>query len=285
MSNTLALFSRLSDWQNILDIALVTFVFYMVLRLLQGAQAVQLLRGILIIGVILAVITRIVDLTAFGWLLRNSSVVVLVAIPVIFQPELRRALERLGRTLPFLGRRGSGAATQLMINEIAKASEELADRRHGALIVLEGSADLGEFMEQGVPIDGAITAELLRTLFYPNTALHDGAVIVRQGRVAAAGCVLPLTRRELPDSQLGTRHRAGIGITEQTDTICIIISEETGVVSVARNGRMVRRVDSNRLRRIMSEFYAPEDLPVGQDIVPIDDNDEAEEHADILVSS
>ncbi len=254
MSDILALLSRLSDWRNLLDLGLVTLFFFMLLRLFRGTQAMQLFRGILIIGLIIAVVTRTVELTAFSWLLRNSSLVVLVAIPVIFQPELRRALERVGRTA-FFNRRMEGALTQQIINEIVKAVEQMANVRHGALIVLEGATGLGEYIDRGVPINGDITSELLRTIFFPNTPLHDGAVIIRYGKIAAASCVLPLTHRRFPDMHLGTRHRAAIGITEESDALSIVVSEETGTISVARNGRIVRRLDSNRLRRILSEFY------------------------------
>jgi diadenylate cyclase len=257
MNDILAVLGRLYNWQSIIDLSLVALFFYILLRLFRGTQAVQLLRGILVIGLVIAVVTRTVELTAFSWLLRNSSLVVLVAIPVIFQPELRRALERVGRGMPFLNRRVEGATTQQMINEIVKACEQLADNRFGALIVLEGATGLGEYIDRGVVISGEVTAELLTTIFFPKTALHDGAVLIRDGRVAAAACVLPLTHRELLDPQLGTRHRAAIGITEQSDALAVAVSEETGAISVARNGRILRRLDNNRLRRILTEFYDP----------------------------
>ncbi|RME64765.1 MAG: TIGR00159 family protein [Caldilineae bacterium] len=258
MADILALLTRLTDWQNLLDLALVTLFFYVLLRLFRGTQAVQLVRGLLVIGLIAAVITRTVELTAFSWLLRSSSLVVFVAIPVIFQPELRRALERVGRGLPFLARRTDGAATQQLITQIVRACEQMANVRHGALIVLEGGTGLGEYIDRGIPVDGHVTAELLMTIFYPRTPLHDGAVIIRDGRIAAAACVLPLTSRENLDPQLGTRHRAAIGVTEQSDALSVVVSEETGAISVARTGRIVRRLDDNRLRRILTEFLAPE---------------------------
>lgn len=257
MSDIIAMLSRLTNWQSLLDLSLVTLFFYILLRLFRGTQAVQLLRGILIIGVVIAVVARTVELTAFSWLLRSSSLAVLVAIPVVFQPELRRVLEQVGRGLPFLNRRVEGAVTQQMINEIVKACEQLAGNRFGALIVLEGVSGLGEFIDRGVLVNGEVTAELLTTIFYPKTALHDGAVIVRDGRIASAACVLPLTNRDLLDPQLGTRHRAAIGITEQSDCLSVAVSEETGAISVARNGRIVRRLDNNRLRGILTEFYDP----------------------------
>jgi len=261
LSDILSILSRLSDWQNLLDVGLVTLFFFFLLRLFRGTQAVQLLRGLLVIGLIIVVITRTVELTAFSWLLGSSSVAILVAIPVIFQPELRRALERVGRGMPLLSRRADDAITQQVVSAIVRACAQLADNRHGALIVLEGVTGLGEYIDRGVPIDGEVTTEMLLTIFFPNTALHDGAVIVRDSRIAAAGCVLPLTARDTLDSQLGTRHRAAIGVTEQSDALSVVVSEETGAISVARNGRIVRRLDDNRLRRILTDFFDPRNQP------------------------
>lgn len=257
LSDIIAFLSRLFTWQSLLDLSLVALFFYLLLRLFRDTQAVQLMRGILVIGLVIAVVSRTVELTAFRWLLQSSSIAVLVAIPVIFQPELRRALERVGRGLPFMSRRGDGAMTQQIINEIVRACEQLSSVRFGALIVLEGASTLGEFVDRGTRIDGEISSEILTTIFYPKTSLHDGAVIVRDGKIAAAGCVLPLTNRELLDPQLGTRHRAAIGITELSDSLSVAVSEETGAISVAQNGRIVRRLDPNRLRTLLTEFYDP----------------------------
>ncbi len=261
MSDTLSILSRLTDWQNLLDLGLVTLFFYFLLRLFRGTQAVQLLRGLLAIGLIIVVITRTVELTAFSWLISSSSIAILVAIPVIFQPELRRALDRVGRGMPFLNRRVDGAVTQQVVSAIARTCTQLADNRHGGLIILEGATGLGEYIDRGVHVDSDVTAEILLTIFFPNTPLHDGAVIIRDSRIAAAGCVLPLTARDKLDTQLGTRHRAAIGITEQSDALSIVVSEETGAISVARNGRIVRRLDDNRLRRIMTDFFDPRNQP------------------------
>lgn len=257
MSDILSILSRLTDWQNLLDVGLVTLFFFLLLRLFRGTQAVQLLRGLLVIGLVIVVITRTVELTAFSWLLSSSSVAILFAIPVIFQPELRRALERVGRGMPFMNRRVDGAITQQVVSAIVRACTQLSDNRHGALIVLEGATGLGEYIDRGVSVDCEVSAEMILTIFFPNTPLHDGAVIIRDSRIAAAGCVLPLTARDTLDSQLGTRHRAAIGVTEQSDALSIVVSEETSAISVARNGRIVRRLDDNRLRRILTDFFDP----------------------------
>ena len=253
-SNILASLNRLNQLTNLLDVALVSLIFYGLLRLLRGTRAVQLLRGIVVIVLAAAVVSQTIQLTAFTWLLRNSTNVLLVALPVIFQPELRRALERVGRSAPFLTRRGADTSIQLLVNQVVKGVEQLAQKRHGALLVFEGATGLGEITDSGIPLNAGVTAELLTTIFFPNTALHDGAVVVRHDQVIAASCVLPLTQRELGDNQMGTRHRAAIGITEESDALSVVVSEETGHVSVARNGRILR-IDSDRLRPILSEFY------------------------------
>lgn len=256
MSELLTYLSNLSDPRNLLDIVLVTLLIYLLLRLFQGTQAVALVRGVLILVLITIVLSQTFDLIAFNWLLSWASPLLLVALPVIFQPELRRALERLGRTAPWFMRRQDNTITQRLINEVTQAVEQLARRKTGALIVFEGATGLAEIIDRGVRLNADVTAELLQTLFFPNTPLHDGAVIIRSDRVMAAGCVLPLTQHDLADPQLGTRHRAGIGVTEQTDALTVIVSEETGNISVARNGRLLR-VDGGQLRKIMNEFYRP----------------------------
>ena len=252
MTDLISIFSRFT-WQSALDVLLVALIFYALLRLFRGTQAVQLLRGILVVMLVIFLITNQLRLPAFSWLVSNSLPAVLVAIPVIFQPELRRALERLGRTAPFLIRSREERAAYL-IDEMCEAALILSERRHGAIIVLEGETGLQDYVETGVVVDGQVTAQLLLSIFYPGTALHDGAVIVRGNRVAAAACLLPLTERPLGNG-LGTRHRAAVGITEQSDALAIVVSEETGIVSVTRRGGIARRLDEKRLRRVLEAFY------------------------------
>lgn len=256
MPEILAYLSNLRDPRNVLDIVLVAILIFVVLRLFQGTQAVQLIRGVLIISLIALIASQTLDLIAFNWILTALSPAILVALPVIFQPELRRALERIGRTAPLFVRRSDGTVSQRLVNDIARAAEQLARRKTGALIVFEGQTGLGEVIDKGVRLNAEVSAELLQTIFFPNTPLHDGAAIIRGDQVIAAGCVLPLAQNDLGDSQLGTRHRAGIGVTEQTDAMSVIVSEETGSISVARNGRIVR-VDGGTLRRVLTEFYRP----------------------------
>jgi len=256
LSDLIALFHRL-DALAVLDILLVTLIFYTILRLFQGTQAVQLVRGLLLVTVTIFVVTNFVQqLTAFRWLVRSALPAILVSIPVIFQPELRRALERLGRTAPLLARGLQREAINQLIDVLVTATLRLSAHRHGAIIVLEGMTGLQEYIETGVLIDGLVSERLLLAIFYPNAALHDGAVIIRGDRIASAACVLPLSMRPL-EAQLGTRHRAGLGVTEHGDGLAIIVSEETGTISVARYGRLVRRLDDKRLRRVLQNFYAP----------------------------
>jgi diadenylate cyclase len=182
----------------------------------------------------------------------------LVAIPVVFQPELRRALERLGRAGTVFGRAtGNRASLEQALTAIAQACRILAERRHGALIVLERETGLQEFVDSGVPLDAAITTDLLVTIFDPHTMLHDGAVIVRRGRVLAAACVLPLSTAFLADRQLGLRHRAAIGVTEESDAIAVVVSEERGSISIAHNARIIRNLDAKRLEVVLKAFFQP----------------------------
>jgi len=255
MDNLVAIFSQFFTWQSVIDITLVTLVFYALLRLFAGTQAVQLLRGLLIIFLVIALLGSFSNLTAFSWLIRTSSIAILIALPVIFQPELRRVLERVGRTEMIFGRQRRDAGYSRIISELISACIRMSKLRYGAIIVLEDRVILDQYVETGVPIDAAINRELIITIFYPGTPLHDGAVIIRGDRIVAAACVLPLTQRPLPDTSLGTRHRAAIGVTEDTDALALVVSEETGNISAARNGRMARRLDEKRLRRILERFY------------------------------
>lgn len=247
------------NWLNVLDILLVALIFYWLLYLIRGTQGIQLLRGIIIFALATAIIANLLPFRAFRWLIGKALPALLVAIPVIFQPELRRALERLGRT-------GSRLAPLTrdtipydeVIEEICKAAARLSERQDGALIVLEMSTGLEEYIETGVQLDARVSAELLLTIFFKNTALHDGAVIIRNGRIVAAACVLPLTTASLPDRQMGLRHRAAIGVTESTDAIAIVVSEETGMISVAQNGRIILRRDAKSLRHILRAIYRPQ---------------------------
>jgi diadenylate cyclase len=245
-------------WIDVVDILLVAAVFFAVLYLARGTRAVPLLRGVVFLIIAVSLLSSILRLRAFGWLGGNILPALLVAIPVVFQPELRRALERLGRAGAVLGRTtGARADLELTLNSIVEASRTLTERGLGALIVLERETGLQEFVDNGVLIDAVISAELLVTVFDPHTTLHDGAIIVRQGRAIAAGCVLPLSTAFLADRQLGLRHRAAIGVTEDTDAIAIVVSEERATISVTQNGRIIPNLDPARLEGVLRALYQP----------------------------
>lgn len=240
---------------SVLDILLVALIFYALFYFVQGTRAVQLLRGIVFIVFLAVLASNVFHLTAFNWLIRNSIPALLVAIPVIFQPELRRALERLGRPGMLLARRSVSAAQT--VNTIARAASELAQARFGALMVLEGDTGLQDFIDTGVLLDAHLSDDLLLSIFYKHSALHDGAVIIREDRIVAAACMLPLSENPSLDRDLGTRHRAAIGVTEGTDAIAVVVSEETGAIAAAHNGRLVRRLDEGELNRLLYRLYQP----------------------------
>jgi diadenylate cyclase len=243
---------------DVLDILLVTFIFFWLLYLVRGTRAVPLLRGVILLFIAVTLMSGFVHLRAFGWLVQRAIPALLVAIPVVFQQELRRALERLGRAGSLISRaKGSRANLEQTLAAVSQACWMLAERRCGALIVLERDTGLQEFMDTGVVLDAAITPELLLAIFDPHTVLHDGAVIVRNGRVLAAACVLPLSSAFLADRQLGLRHRAAIGVTEESDCVVIVVSEARGAVSIAHNGRIIRNLDAKRLEAVLQAFYQP----------------------------
>jgi len=255
MADLLSVLQRL-DWVSLLDIGLVALVFFGALSLVRGTQADQLLRGVIILVVIGALLGSAFSFPALGWLLSRAAIALLVAIPVIFQPELRRALERLGRAGPRFGQTGrETAVVESVIAAVAQAATRLAERRHGALIVLERETGLQSYADTGVRVDSEVTSELLQTIFYTGTMLHDGAVIIREDRVLAAACILPLTSAFLGDRRMGLRHRAAIGITESTDAVAVVVSEEHGYVSIAHNGRMIRRIEPRRVEDVLRTFF------------------------------
>ena len=243
-------------WTDLLDILLVATIFFTILYLARGTRAVPLLRGILLLSVLLALLGSFFSLRAFSWLLDLALPALLVAVPVIFQPELRRALERLGRAGAFLSRSsGNGAAMEQTIKVVVEACSNLSRRHVGALVVFERETGLQDYVETGIILDAAPSPELFITIFDPHTTLHDGAVILRHGRALAAACVLPLSTAFLDDRRLGLRHRAALGVTEETDAVAVVVSEERGAVSVAHNGRIIRDLDPERLERVLRAFH------------------------------
>jgi len=244
---------------DLADIAIVSLLFYSVTFLFRGTQAVALFRGIAFIVIGLILISGIFQLQALSWLLVNGLTALVIAVPVIFQPEIRRALERLGRGTVFGTRQAPDTIRMKVIDEICAAAEKLSDRRHGALIVLQRNSSLKEYIRTGTQVDSVVTADLMVTIFWPKTELHDGAVIIdNNGRIASAASVLPLTAsRNLPNPNMGTRHRASVGISEVGDALCVVVSEETGKIAIANSGMMISRLDTERLHLHLSHLYGP----------------------------
>ena len=240
---------------NFLDIFLVAAIFFLILQAVKGTRAATLLRGIAAVIALVWGLSIVFNLQAFSWLLNLTFTGLAIALPVIFQDELRRWLDRLGRMLQQSGQSDDPLQRDSLIAEIADATHFLSRRRHGALIVLERETGLQEYAESGVPLDAIVTTELLQTVFFPKTALHDGAVIIRGNRAIAAACTMPIsTARRLPDRSMGLRHRASLGISEVSDSIAIVVSEESGRISLVVNGRFIRGLDSERLSMILGEY-------------------------------
>lgn len=241
------------DWRSAIDIAVVAVVLYQLLMLIKGTRAVQLLKGIAVL-LIISSLSKVLNLITISWLLGQVWKMLFVALPVVFQPELRRALEQLGRGRFFVRHPltlGTEAFTQ-MIEELVRCTQVLSKNRIGALMVIERETGVQEFIETGIKIDGVVSSEFLVNVFIPNTPLHDGAVIIRGDRVAAAGCFLPLSENTNIQKELGTRHRAAIGLTEVSDSVIIIVSEETGAISVALDGVLTRFLDEKTLTDLLN---------------------------------
>jgi diadenylate cyclase len=261
--NIFFIFQRLS-WLSLLDILLVTLIFFVLLYSLRDTQAMVLLRGVIFLVVALVLLTTLVELPAFSSLIRSALPALLLAIPVIFAPEIRRALERLGRAGTFAptSNQASYENMQKVISAVVEAAARLSARQHGALIVIQRMDNLQQYIETGVKMGAEATPELLLQIFYPDTPLHDGAAIIADRRITAAACVLPLSASGIlnrtPERQMGLRHRAALGISEVSDAISVVISEQSGSISIAHAGRMIRRIDPDRLENILVAFFRPD---------------------------
>jgi diadenylate cyclase len=266
LNDLLFIFQRV-NWLSVVDILLVTLIFFILLYTLRDTQALVLLRGVLFLVILLALLTSLVDLPAFSWLIQSTLPALLLAIPVIFAPEIRRGLERIGRAGTFLspGGKASNQETLDTIHAIVSASARLSARQHGALIVLQRLDSLEEYNDTGVRMNAKVTPEILLQTFYPNTPLHDGAAIIGHNRLLAASCVMPLSASGIltrsPERQMGLRHRAALGISEVSDAVAVVVSEETGSISIAHSGRMIRRLDPERLENILIAFFQPNGGP------------------------
>lgn len=243
---------------DILDILIVTFIIYKLLDFIRETRAEQLAKGLLVL-VIITVLSEVLQLYTLHWILSGVMTVGLIAIVVIFQPELRRGLEYLGRS------KLSNVLTEVdkdeakhMVGQLVEAVDTMSSSRTGALIVIEREISLNDIAETGTVIDAAVSAQLIGNIFYEGAPLHDGALIIRGDRLYAAGCVLPLTQNKDLNKELGTRHRAGIGITENSDALVIIVSEETGIISTAQNGKLTRFLDAKNIEKMLYSIYLEE---------------------------
>ena len=236
---------------NTVDILLVWFVIYKLIMIVRGTKAVQLLKGIFVI-LLVKIVSDKFQLQTLGWMMQQVLLWGFLAIAIIFQPELRRALEQLGRGKLF-SRTGNqeGNEEEQLVESITKAVDYMAKRRIGALISIERETGMGDYIETGIPLDSKISAELLINIFIPNTPLHDGAVIIQKNSVAAAACYLPLSESPFISKELGTRHRAALGISEVTDSITVIVSEETGHVSLTKNGELHRDLKADAFKAML----------------------------------
>ena len=244
---------QLSWPQVIIDILLVSIVFYYLFLLLKGSRAVHIIIGLAILAFIF-ILSNILHLFATGWLLDRFLTIILVAIPVIFQQELRRGLEKLGQTKIFSNNEFN--ASDILISNLVEASMTMAQNKIGALIVLHNDVSLNEYAETGVQINGKVSKELLLNIFFPKSPLHDGAVIIKGDKILAAACILPHSYK-ISDHTLGTRHKAAIGLAENTDAHIIVVSEEKGTISYAHNGRLDRNITPEKLQKFLEEFYKP----------------------------
>lgn len=245
--------------KDVFDILLVAVILYKVYEMLQDTRAITLVKGILVL-LLVTWVSSLVELHVISWLLTKAITLLFVALPIVFQPELRRALERIGQG-SFLGSSVylNDEEANILVNEIDKAVFNMASKKIGALLVMEREIGINEIIDTGVRIDGLVTADFLGNVFIPNTPLHDGAAVVRGNRLIAAGCLLPLTENRSLSTELGTRHRAALGLSEQCDAIVIVISEETGTVSIAENGRIIRHLNSDSLRQRLRPLFVKDD--------------------------
>ena len=236
-------------FRDVVDILLVAVILYKSYEMLKDTRAITLAKGMFVMmGVALG--AYILELHAIYWLLSKSIYLLFMALPIVFQPELRRALERIGQG-KFLGSAVylNAEEADTLVNEIDKVVFNMSAKKIGALIVLEREIGINEIIDTGIRVDGLVTAPFMMNVFIPNTPLHDGAAVIRGNRMIAAGCLLPLTENRSLSTELGTRHRAGLGLSEQCDAVVVIVSEETGIVSIAENGHITRRLNSEQLKK------------------------------------
>ena len=249
--------------RDTIDILIISFVFYQLIVFARKSHAGQLIKGLVLLMAFFA-LANVLELRTVSWVLNNVLTIGFTAAVIIFQPELRRALERMGQSTGWAGQLFSRRADpslrgvwQSAVVAICDAAEQLSDTRTGALMVLERNNNLDEVIRTGTTFNANVIPEVLGTIFYEGTPLHDGAVIIRDGTIVAAGCVLPLSNNLQMGKDMGTRHRAGLGMSENSDAIVIVVSEETGIISMAKNGVLIRRLDRQNLYNMLQEEIIP----------------------------
>ena len=249
--------------RDTIDILIISFVFYQLIVFARKSHAGQLIKGLVLLLAFFA-LANVLELRTVSWVLNNVLTIGFTAAVIIFQPELRRALERMGQSTGWAGQLFSRRADpslrgvwQSAVVAICDAAEQLSDTRTGALMVLERNNNLDEVIRTGTTFNANVIPEVLGTIFYEGTPLHDGAVIIRDGTIVAAGCVLPLSNNLQMGKDMGTRHRAGLGMSENSDAIVIVVSEETGIISMAKNGVLIRRLDRQNLYNMLQEEIIP----------------------------
>lgn len=243
---------HLPGLSGLVEIIVLSAMFYYLIQFFRGTRGAAVLSGLLVLLVLLFLLTQAFNLNALSWVLQRFSVYLAVALLIIFQPEIRRALAELGKQSVFT----TSTAQREVVDDIVRAVSNLAEQKIGALIAIEREIGTRHVQESGTRIDSHVSPELLTSIFFPHTPLHDGGVVVKGDRIEAAGCVFPLSQRLELSRSLGTRHRAAIGLTEETDAVVIVVSEETGAISVAYNGRLSRGIDQERLQRIIGSILS-----------------------------
>ncbi|MEW6419533.1 MAG: diadenylate cyclase CdaA [Nitrospirota bacterium] len=239
-------------WQDVVDIILMSIILYRLLLIIKGTKAAQMLIGL---GVLLfaSLLSRYLELYTIDWLIQSFWAQIFIAIIILFQPEIRRALAQMGET-QFLHTLTSAEELK-SLEEIVRATISLSNRKIGALIAIERDTSLKDFVEMGTALDAKVSKEVLLSIFHPTSPIHDGAVVIKGNRIVAAGCFLPITTSPEISRSLGTRHRAGIGLSEETDAVIIIVSEETGIISMAINGKLETRLDMGKLRDVLTDLF------------------------------
>ncbi len=252
------------QWYDIVDIALVALAVYYCVKLVRQTRAFHLVKGIVFMGVVYMIVSTL-NMSATSYLFSHIFSDIVIVIILLFQPEIRHAIESFGRgdfrkISIFSGRNSNliGDEMRACASNIAKAVSNMSDKKIGALIVLEGKTLLGEIISTGSPVDSAVTSAVIENIFFPKAPLHDGAMIIRDGRIHSAGCILPLTQADI-GKELGTRHRAAMGMSENSDALVIVVSEETGAISVAKSGELKRKLTLGELLEYLNSFLVPED--------------------------